>query len=60
MRGAFCGLVFGSSLSVFLLTVGVLPLDSVVVVVLPALLLLAGLLLGMSAPLRRSRAAPTE
>lgn len=55
VRGAVCGLLFGLFLSLFLLTVGVLPLDSILVVVVPVLFLVAGILLGVAAPFKRDR-----
>lgn len=55
VRGAVCGLLFGFFLSLFLLTFGVLPLDSILVVVLPVLFLVAGIALGAAAPFKRNR-----
>ncbi|MGQ0832554.1 MAG: hypothetical protein ACT4OV_12845 [Microthrixaceae bacterium] len=55
VRGGVCGLLFGLSLALFLLTTGVLPLDSVLLIVLPLVLLVAGVVLGIAAPLKRSR-----
>ncbi len=55
VRGAVCGLLFGLFLTVFLLSVGVLPLDSILVVVLPVLLLVVGVGLGAAAPFKRDR-----
>lgn len=57
VRGAACGLLFGLSLALFLLTIGVLPLDSILLAVLPILFLVAGLLLGLTAPFKRDRLA---
>ena len=55
LRGAVCGFLFGFFLSVFLLTIGVLPLDSILVIVLPVLFLVLGVLLGVAAPFKRDR-----
>jgi hypothetical protein len=55
VRGGVCGLLFGLSLTLFLLTTGVLPLDSILIIVLPVVILLAGVVLGIAAPLKRSR-----
>ncbi len=55
VRGAVCGLLFGLSLALFLLTTGVVPLDSILLIVLPILFLVAGIALGVGAPLKRSR-----
>jgi len=56
IRGAISGLVFGLFLSLDLLIFGVVALDAAVLAVLPLLGLLAGLALGLKAPLHRRRA----
>jgi hypothetical protein len=53
--GAVSGLVFGASLSLFLLTIGAVPLDSIVLVVIPALCLVFGIVVGAVAPFKRDR-----
>ncbi len=60
LRGAVSGLLFGVFLALFLLTIGVVPLDSILLLILPVLLLAGGIALGLSAPFKRSRlkAAP--
>ena len=55
IRGAIAGLVFGLFLSLDLLIFGVVALDAAVLAVLPLLGLLAGLALGLKAPLHRRR-----
>jgi hypothetical protein len=55
LRGIVCGLLFGLSLSLLLLTTGVIPLDSILLVVLPVLFLLVGIGLAAAAPFKRSR-----
>lgn len=56
VRGALTGLLFGGFLTLFLLTIGVVPLDSILVIVLPVVFLLAGIGLGVGAPFKRDRA----
>lgn len=56
VRGALTGLLFGGFLTLFLLTIGVVPLDSILVIVLPVAFLLAGIGLGIGAPFKRDRA----
>ena len=56
--GLLSGLVFGTSLSVLLLSTGVLPTDSILVVVLPLLGLSFGLALGLAAPFGRKKMLP--
>lgn len=55
VRGGVCGLLFGFFLSVFLLTIGVVPLDSILVIVLPLAFAAVGVALGVAAPFKRSR-----
>lgn len=49
--GSVAGLVFGLSLAVTLLVFGVLPLDSIIVAILPVAGLVLGLIWGKVAPL---------
>jgi hypothetical protein len=56
--GAVAGFFFGVALSVLLLIFGVLPLDSIVVVVIPIVGLLIGVALGLTTP--RGGAAAVE
>lgn len=60
VRGALTGLLFGGFLTLFLLTIGVVPLDSILVIVLPVVVLLAGIGLGIGAPFKRGRAIDSE
>jgi hypothetical protein len=52
--GALAGLVFGGAIGGLLLMFAVIPLDSVVLLVAPAVGLVLGVVVGWSAPLRRS------
>ncbi len=52
MLGAIFGLLFGIFLTVDLLLLGTFPLDSAMVLVLPLVSLIAGVILGVAAPLR--------
>lgn len=52
MLGAFSGLLFGVFLTVDLLMLSVFALDSAMVLVLPPASLIAGVVLGVAAPLR--------
>ncbi len=53
--GIVCGLLFGLSVAVLLLTTGVIPLDSVLLVALPVLFLLVGAGLAAVARFQRGR-----
>jgi hypothetical protein len=55
LRGIVFGLLFGLSLSLLLLTTGVIPLDSILLVVIPIVFLLVGIGLAAAAPFKRSR-----
>lgn len=57
ITGAISGLLFGVFLDLFLLVLGALALDSMLLVVLPLLFLVAGVALGVVAPF--GRRAPT-
>lgn len=52
MLGAIFGLLFGIFLTVDLLLLGTFPLDSAMVLALPLVSLIAGVILGVAAPLR--------
>ena len=56
IRGAIAGLFFGLFLSLDLLIFGVVALDADVLALLPILGLAAGLALGLTSPLKRSKA----
>ena len=58
IRGAIAGLFFGLFLSLDLLIFGVVALDSNVLAILPLLGLVAGIALGMTAPVKRRSARP--
>ncbi|HEY3239211.1 MAG TPA: hypothetical protein VGL92_06600 [Acidimicrobiia bacterium] len=55
VRGAIAGLFFGLFVSLDLVIFGVLALDADVLAVIPLLFLVAGVLLGLKAPLRKRR-----
>jgi hypothetical protein len=57
LRGAIAGFFLGLFLSLDLLIFGVVALDADILAVLPVLGLLAGLALGLTAPLHRGRPA---
>ncbi len=56
--GAVSGFFLGLFLGLDLLFFGVIPLDSIVITVLPVLGLVAGLVLAFVAPLGRPKASP--
>lgn len=58
IRGAIAGLFFGLFLSLDLLIFGVVALDANVLALLPILGLIAGIALGMTAPVKRRRSIP--
>jgi hypothetical protein len=55
--GAFCGLLLGAFVAIDLMTFKVRPLDTFSVIGLPIIGLVLGILLGITAPFRRGRAA---
>lgn len=55
--GAICGLLLGLFLGIDLFLFGIVPLDSVVITLLVVLGLVAGIVLGLRAPLNRSRSS---
>ncbi len=55
VRGALSGFVFGFALALFLVTTGMLALDSVLILVLPVLFLIVGIGLAAAAPFKRDR-----
>lgn len=58
IRGAIAGLFFGLFLSLDLLIFGMVALDSNILAILPLLGLIAGIALGMTAPMKR-RSSPS-
>ncbi len=56
--GAVSGFFLGLFVGLDLLFFGVIPLDSVMITALPIVGLIAGIVLGVAAPLGRSKAAP--
>ena len=57
--GAIAGFLFGVFLGLDLWLLGAVRSDSVLLTALPFLGLVAGVALGLTAPLRRGRSAPT-
>ena len=55
IRGAIAGLFFGLFLSLDLLVFGVVALDADILAILPLLGLIAGLALGLTAPMKRGK-----
>lgn len=53
VRGAIAGLFFGLFISLDLVVLGVMPLETDVLAFIPILGLVAGVVLGLTAPLRR-------
>ena len=56
IRGAIAGLFFGLFLSLDMLIFGMVALDSNILAILPLLGLIAGIALGMTAPMKRRSA----
>ncbi len=55
LRGALSGFFFGLFLSLLLLTIGAVALDSILLIVFPIAFLLLGIVLAAAAPFKRDR-----